>query len=149
LPDHPPTTKVGLVFGNEESGLSKNHLALCHCSAEIPVVAEDGSLNLGHAVTTTLYELVSRPHAPIESPQAKNHHELPAPSSDLRLLIKNCEQTLRRVGYPRHRSSLAQELVKLQSITLRSQLQNWEVKLLLGMIKQMNYALDHPHETES
>ena len=51
---------------------------------------------------------------------------------------------LERVGYPRHRSTLEEEMVKLERIAARSKLQNWEVKLLLGMLKQINYRLDNP-----
>jgi TrmH family RNA methyltransferase len=144
LPRHSSAGRVGLVFGNEESGLAKSHLALCHGSAEIPVVADDGSLNLSHAVTTTLYELVGRPRGKVVKPQPKNLHEEMAPPSEINRLLSTCEQTLRKVGYPRHRSTLEEELVKLESIAWRSRLENWEVRLLLGMLKQANYRLDHP-----
>ena len=60
LPELASGGDIAFVFGNEESGLSREHLKECHFSAEIPVVAGDGSLNLAHAVTVTLYEWVGR-----------------------------------------------------------------------------------------
>lgn len=135
---------VALVFGNEESGLSREHLKLCHFSAEIPVVAEDGSLNLAHAVTATLYELVGRANHSDKSLAPTNPHEQPASSKEMEGLIQQIQGTLAKVGYPRHRSSLDQEIVKLQTVLNRSQLESWEVRLLQGMLKQVNYRLDHP-----
>ena len=144
LPEHPPSGKVALVFGNEESGLALDHLKLYHYSAEIPVVAEDGSLNLAHAVSTVLFELLGRPLATDSGLAPKNEHEEKAPAHDLAVLAEHCRTTLERVGYPRHRSTLEEEMVKLGSIVSRSALEKWEVKLLLGMLRQINYRLDNP-----
>lgn len=137
--------RVAFVFGNEESGLNKDHLAACHCSVEIPTIAEDGSLNLAHAVTTTLYECIGRAKAaPLPAP--KNEHEQLAGPERLRDLLQLSGELLARVGYPHHRSSLEDELVKLQTIVLRSRLEEWEVRLLMGMIKQVRYRLENPSE---
>lgn len=134
--------KLAFVFGNEESGLSLTHLKSCHCSAEIPVVAEDGSLNLAHAVSITLYEWLGRPRT--RRPQPKNEHEQPASAERLADLMARCGELLAEVGYPHHRSTLDEELVKLQAIVTRSRLEEWEVRLLFGMMKQVKYRLDHP-----
>lgn len=143
LPDL-KTGRVALVFGNEESGLKREQLSLCHLSCEIPVVADDGSLNLAHAVTVALYELIGRPTAGVEVPAPKNEHEETAPPHILDNLLERSRETLSKVGYPRHRSTLQEEMVKLETIVRRSGLENWEVRLLLGMMKQVNYRLDHP-----
>ena len=137
-------SKVALVFGNEESGLSREHLTLCHFSAEIPVVAPDGSLNLAHAVTATLYELIGRGIQRENEPAPVNPHEEAATTKELSGLMQQAERTLAKVDYPRHRSTLTAELVKLQSIVNRAELESWEVRLLQGMLKQINYRLDNP-----
>ena len=133
---------LAFVFGNEESGLARSHLKACHCTAEIPVVAEDGSLNLAHAVTVTLYEWIGR--ARPDPTRVKNEHEQPAAPDRLQDLLGRCGQLLKRVGYPRHRSTVEEELVKLQTIVARAQLEEWEVRLLFGMLRQVTYRLDHP-----
>lgn len=135
-------TQTAFVFGNEESGLSRAHLGLCHYSAEIPVLAENGSLNLAHAVSITLYEVLGRPSGEIEKIEAKNVHEETAPVERLRNLLIKSHRTLERVGYPKYNSTLAQEMVKLDRLVQRSGLENWEVRLLLGMLKQINERLD-------
>ena len=134
--------QVAYVFGNEKSGLSRAHLDLCHFSAEIPVLAESGSLNLAHAVTVTLYEVLARPTAKADKPEPKSIHEEAAPLERLQDLLRKSERTLERVGFPREASSLGAEMVKLDRLVQRSGMENWEVRLLLAMIKQVNTRLD-------
>ena len=48
---------VALVFGNETSGLSNDHVRRCNVAASIPVNPEYSSLNLAAAVQVFAYEL--------------------------------------------------------------------------------------------
>jgi tRNA/rRNA methyltransferase len=48
---------VGLLFGREDKGLSNQALDRCHRVVTIPTTPSYASLNLGHAVVLTLYEL--------------------------------------------------------------------------------------------
>lgn len=134
---------LALVFGNEESGLSNPDIQSCQRSVEIPVLASDGSLNLSHAVAVTLYEVVGRERT-VTAPEPQSNHELPALASDLERLIEQSSQTLDAAGYPYHRGSLEHEVARLKDIVLRSSLQDWEVRLLMGMLKQVRYRLEHP-----
>lgn len=143
LPAYQTQLPLALVFGNEESGLSNHHLALCQRSAEIPVVADDGSLNLSHAVAVALYEILGR-EAEVAAPLPRSHNELPAAASDLERLLERCSGTLQLAGYPHHRGTLEDEVSKLKNIVMRSSLQDWEVRLLLGMLKQVRYRLEQP-----
>ena len=147
LPQYQVEAPLALVFGNEESGLSNAHLAACQRSAEIPVLATDGSLNLSHAVAVALYEVVGREREvlPLEP---KSEHEAPARAVDLERLMERTLHTLALAGYPHHRGVLEDEVSKLKNIVLRSGLQDWEVRLGLGMLKQVAYRLEHPAPTE-
>jgi len=135
-------TRYALVFGNEESGLARHHLSACHCSAEIPVLADDGSLNLAHAVSITLYELLGRGKARLSQEELNNEGEEKASEEQLAALIQRCRSLFERVGYPKGEASLDDEMVKLQAVVLRSGLERWEHRLLSGMISQVRYALD-------
>lgn len=145
LPRYRMEAPLALVFGNEESGLSNHHLAMCQRSAEIPVLASDGSLNLSHAVAVGLYEVVGRERE-VMPPEPKSHNEQPASAEDLERLMERCSSTLAMAGYPHHRGLLEDEVSKLKNIVMRSALQDWEVRLLLGMLKQVRYRLQHPEE---
>ena len=89
-------TQTAYVFGNEESGLSRADLDLCHYSAEIPVLAHDGSLNLSHAVSITLYEVLGRPTSSTEKPEPKSVHEEAAPMEQVADLLRKGRATLER-----------------------------------------------------
>lgn len=143
IPSYDLSGKVAFVFGNEESGLSREHLAACQLTAEIPVIADDGSLNLAHAVTVTLYELLGRSQT-IEN--VPNVHEMPATEDKLLHLMDRGQKLLELAGYPRHHSTLEKEMTKLKDIAVRSQLEQWEVRLLLGVIKQIRYRIENPSE---
>lgn len=51
------TSKVALVFGREDTGLSNDELQLCHFHVQIPADDEYSSLNLAAAVMVLSYEL--------------------------------------------------------------------------------------------
>ena len=52
--------RVGLVFGPEKHGLTRDDLSYCHLLVEIPTDARQPSMNLGQAVAVCLYELAAR-----------------------------------------------------------------------------------------
>src|SRR6185436_8917826 len=55
--------KLGLVFGDERSGLTNEDLAQCHDVSSIPASDEQPSLNLAQAVLVYAYELARKPAA--------------------------------------------------------------------------------------
>jgi tRNA (cytidine32/uridine32-2'-O)-methyltransferase len=59
LLETPPTRalKIGLVFGQEQSGLLNEELAKCHYQISIPANPDYSSLNLAQAVQIVSYEL--------------------------------------------------------------------------------------------
>ena len=48
---------IGLLFGAESTGLTKEYLDRCHRFVRIPTTEEYASMNLSHAVAILLYEL--------------------------------------------------------------------------------------------
>ncbi len=55
--------RVGLVFGPEKHGLTREDLSFCQVLVEIPTDARQPSMNLGQAVAVCLYELATRAFA--------------------------------------------------------------------------------------
>ncbi|MDR2951704.1 MAG: RNA methyltransferase, partial [Treponema sp.] len=53
----PETGPVGIVFGNERTGLEDAEFDLCNIASHIPVSDTQPSLNLSHAVQIYAYEL--------------------------------------------------------------------------------------------
>jgi TrmH family RNA methyltransferase len=63
--------KTALVFGNEESGLSREELSYCHLAVKIPSSGVFPSLNLSHAVQIITYQVfraLSKPVFPLYTP---------------------------------------------------------------------------------
>jgi tRNA/rRNA methyltransferase len=58
--EYPSTARVGLVFGNERTGLTAEEIGLANIRFRIPQVARQPSYNLGVAVTLTLFEIAAR-----------------------------------------------------------------------------------------
>lgn len=100
--------RVGLVFGPEKHGLTREDLSFCHQLVEIPTDARQPSMNLGQAVAVCLYELnsrafPSRPPGPLardgETPGKEEHRGVAAPSGELDRLAEVVEQTMAAAGY--------------------------------------------------
>ncbi len=63
LDEYPASARVGLVFGNERTGLTQDELGLANVRFHIPQASRQPSYNLGVAVTLTLHAIAFR-HGP-------------------------------------------------------------------------------------
>ena len=93
--------RVGLVFGSEKRGLSREDLAHCHVLTVIPTDPQQPSMNLGQAVAVCLYEIASRIN---ETPlpgtnQGPAEDAVPASTRDLDLLAGVVEETMLAAKY--------------------------------------------------
>lgn len=92
--------RVGLVFGPEKHGLTREDLSHCHLLVEIPTDAGQPSMNLGQAVAVCLYELTARAFAADESTNEAASSAAPAAASArLELLARVVEQTMVGANY--------------------------------------------------
>ncbi len=131
LPKYLPA-RVALVFGNEESGLSMEELDQCTRRVEIPTHPEHGSLNLAHAVTVMLYELLGR-----ERPVASFKAARPATAQSKTNMLLEMREGLVATGYPAHGTTIEEEIGKLGDILNRAALEDWEVNFLLGIVRHL------------
>lgn len=58
--EYPAAAQIGLVFGNERTGLTQDELALANVRFHIPQASRQPSYNLGVAVTLTLHAIAFR-----------------------------------------------------------------------------------------
>ncbi len=65
------TGTIGVVFGNEEHGLTAEELAACDTAVSIPSSPEFPSLNLSHAVQIVAYALFRDAHAHADEKQRR------------------------------------------------------------------------------
>ena len=131
-----PSGEIALVFGNEESGLSNDHLKLCHRITKIATDPVHSSLNLSHTVSILLYEILGRENITSVGGKPK---EISSPKQRQRL-VEEVGVFLGERGYPSHNATLPEELIKLSDLVERSNIENWEVRFLLGMVRHLrNY----------
>jgi len=127
----PERTRIGLLFGNERTGLTSTELAASNFRWTIPQASRQPSYNLAAAVLITLFEVFR--HLPIQEmatgPAAR---EVPLPRSDqeecIRLIIQKLEQ--REFIHPtnrRHTTQMLHDLLGRLAMTDRDR------KLLLAM----------------
>lgn len=127
-----PDGTLALVFGNEESGLANEHLDLCQRRVKIPTQPEHSSLNLAHAVSVMLYELTSRSAATVGGKPRKV-----APADERQRMLREVAAFLEENGYPSHQATLGEEMTKLADMAERTQLEEWEIRFLLGMLRHL------------
>lgn len=129
--------RAALVFGSEKYGLSRDDISHCHQLLHIPTRPAHDSMNLGQAVAICLYELVRVDRAALPKPRSPRR----APTATVDRLHAQLASLLKRTGYIKRRISASSEL-KLRRLLLRLRLNVSDATLLLGMVRQIDHALD-------
>jgi TrmH family RNA methyltransferase len=138
--------RVGLVFGPEKHGLTREDLSFCHLLVEIPTDAVQPSMNLGQAVAVCLYELSSRIIPVADNARAAN---LPAAvqaarttSGSLDVLANLIEETMAAAGYsPRTMKDANRHDLRL--MLRRIQLNPADTRRALGYFRRVLWKLAH------
>ncbi|WP_026840540.1 RNA methyltransferase [Citrifermentans bremense] len=129
-----PASRMALVFGREDSGLTTDEVALCRWQATIETADEFGSLNLSQAVLIFCYEFL-KGAAPAPAKQARDI----AGSASLEPLYQHMERSFLRIGYlnPQNPDHMMRTLRRIFS---RAELDEREVSSLRGLLSQIDWA---------
>jgi tRNA/rRNA methyltransferase len=130
------TSSVALLFGSEKFGLSNEDMSYCHWLMRIPSREEHGSMNLGQAVAVCLYEMIRDPKAANLKPEPQK----PADGDDLERLTVLLDEVLTKSGYVHKVTEDSTEL-KLRRLARRMNLNEHDVKVWLGMVRQILWKL--------
>jgi tRNA/rRNA methyltransferase len=96
LAELPSESKIGLVFGREDAGLTSEEVAQCSLAATVAASGELGSLNLSQATLLILYELSRQPQLPVAVAAAAR--ELPE-QKELDGLYRQIDEILERIAF--------------------------------------------------
>lgn len=131
-----PQSRLALVFGREDSGLTTDEVAMCRWQATISTADEYGSLNLSQAVLIFCYEFL-KGAAPV-AVEEKPAREI-AGSASLEPLYDHMERTLMRIGYlnPQNPEHMMRTMRRIYA---RAELDEREVASLRGMLSQIDWA---------
>jgi tRNA/rRNA methyltransferase len=129
-----PTSRLALVFGREDSGLTTEEVAMCRWQSTIPTADEFGSLNLSQAVLIFCYEFLKGVAAAPEKPA----REL-AGSASLEPFYGHMEKVFLKIGYlnPQNPDHMMRTMRRIFS---RAELDEREVSSLRGLLSQVDWA---------
>ena len=136
-----PTSRVALVFGREDSGLTNAELQRCHAHVHIPTNADFSSLNLAAAVQVLAYEsrmawLSQQDAAP--TPDADD--EL-VPHEELERYFEHLERTLITIEF--HDPAQPRQLMaRLRRLYLRARPEKMEMNILRGILTATEKSAD-------
>lgn len=126
--------RIGIVFGSEKNGLSRQELSVCNWTTQIPTDSEYQSLNLAQAVAVVAYTChVSSSQEPFPASE-------PGTSSlsdaQWKALMTSLEELIERLSLP-HELSTRRILKRLTQMAARAQLSKQDADLLLGLFKRI------------
>lgn len=131
---------VAAVFGPEKSGLTNEHLELCHTLVTIPADPEFSSLNLAMAVQVLCYELRV---AAMDGEAPEPPRDVPLASVDeLEHFYVHLEQVLTASGFldaenPRYL------MRRLRRLFLRAEPDQNEINILRGILASLDPQAPH------
>jgi len=118
--------RVTLVFGREDFGLLDEELRRCDLLTTIPASPDYPILNLSHAVTILLYELLAA--------KGIKHGKREASGMEKEKLHEAFESLLAETDYPAHKRSRTQ--VMFRRLIGRAIPSKWEFHALMGVIQR-------------
>lgn len=131
LPRYLPA-RVGIAFGAEDNGLTKEEARLCRRLIEIPANPEYPVLNLAQAAGIMAYEIhMALRETPPEEPSSRQ-----ADPRHVAALLEAAESTLKTLGYP-PQAPLPAVMKRLQKLAERARLEVEDVNLFRGLLRHL------------
>lgn len=142
-----PTESAALLLGQEDIGLTRDHLSRCHLVGVIPSASIYPSLNLAQAALIFLYELrlslleagAGPPPGPLSAPPSATAEE-PMPAHDqLEAFYVRLEEALETIGFLQG-TARPHMMREMRRIFNRSALTSRELAVFEGMVHQILWA---------
>ena len=124
--------KVGILFGPERSGLTNEAISLSDKIIEIPLNKNFKSLNLAQSVLLVVYELFNLNLCKINSVKKKKTKK-----KELLIFFKVLQNYLEKVNFFKVKEKKKIMMRNIKTIFNRAELTKKEVKILLGIIKNL------------
>jgi tRNA/rRNA methyltransferase len=132
--------RAALLFGSEKTGLSNEDMSRCHALVRIPTAPDCPSMNLGQAVAVCAYELARSGIVSVQPPKVTMHRSEPANQQALDHIFERAASLLDVSGYLQPKSRAA-TLIKLRRLLLELNLTCNDVRILGGVISQVEWKL--------
>ena len=136
-------SKIGIVFGREDRGLSNEELGLCDYLVNVPVPGEQRVLNISHAVAIMLYEIWKQTNEVVSISELG----LASVSKEREMLFSLFESLVDNVEYEEYRKPNVKHAFR--SIVNRSFATKEEIHTLIGMFKTILEQNQSEYENDS
>lgn len=136
----PEQSRIGLVFGREDCGLSTEEVAQCSYAATIPtsgVLGSKGSLNLAQAVVVTLYEMSCERE---DNGVSRADDEILPSQQDNDALMGQVDQLIDYVGYSNPSRPEVFSGV-LRRLLAKARPNKKELNMLRGVVEQISQSV--------
>ena len=128
---------LALVFGREDSGLTHEEVALCQHTAAIPTNAAFPTMNLAQAVGVFCFAASSI---------AREPRDRQLPSAEMvERTHERIQSLLLRIGFL-HENNPDRIYDELRAIVARADLDEREATILLGIVRQFEWALSESRD---
>ena len=133
--------KVAILFGRETSGLTNEELQRCNKHLVIPANPDYGSLNLAMAVQVVCYELHARLNLLQQGEIQETGHwdRRWARADELEDFMAHLDRVLLQIDFY-NEASRGKTFTRLRRLFGRVGLDDTEVQMLRGVLKQMEQA---------
>jgi len=145
----PEQTRVAVVFGREDRGLTNEELQLCHHHVNIPTNEEFSSLNVAAAVQVITYELRMAALGQADDaakPQWGTDWDIDLAShQELELMFEHLEKVLVDTEFldPQNPRQL---MPRMRRLLMRAVPDKVEVNVLRGILKSVERKIDGEHK---
>jgi len=137
----PADSRIAIVFGSEQSGMTNEELRRCHLHIQIPANPDYSSLNLAAAVQVVSYELrvasLADQAPPVLPPQGKDYR--PATHAEMERLFAHIEQTLIKIDFLKVNAP-RQLMTRLRRFFFRARPDVMEMNIFRGMMTAVEDA---------
>ena len=133
-------TKIALVFGREDNGLTTDELKICQRFVTIPTEDAFASMNLSHAVAVLLYEINALTRADDNSiPSRSKFDKGLARGRELEQMYTHMREILINIEYldPQNPDHL---LKSYRKIFGRTELTSREVRIMRGLFSKIDWV---------
>lgn len=126
---------VGILFGNESSGMPNEELRLAQHIIQIPSSDEFPALNLSKAVMICAYEI----YVASGAFEGSTERSPQAPNQLREIMFQAWKETMLDIGFVKHEKS-EHMMMGLRRILSRGELTEKDAKIMLGLARQAQWA---------
>lgn len=134
-----PETKIAILFGREQSGLTNDELHRCHLHVQIPANPAYSSLNISQAVQVIAYELYI---ASLADTQVQSNWDYRlATAGELESFFNHLQDVLIKLQFLKL-SAPRQLMTRLRRLFFRANIDVMEMNILRGILSAIDDSLE-------